>query len=96
MSANQGRSDDRRPTEAGSTARPPPPLDVTVRVDVDGSEVAIHADELHPGDVVDYCGALHHVTRVDRGAGWSWSVASDGTGWAMALSHDVMVLRRRA
>ncbi len=58
------------------------------------AELTIHADDLHPGDVVDYSGVLHHVTRVDRGAGLAWPVAYDGTGWAMALGHDFIVLHR--
>ena len=58
------------------------------------AEVMIPADELHPGDVVDYCGHLHRVTKVDRGDGWSWPVASDDDGWAMALGHDLIVLHR--
>ena len=55
----------------------------------------VHADDLHPGDVVDYCGHLHLVTKVDRHEGWSWSVASDDDGWAIALSHEFVVLHRR-
>jgi hypothetical protein len=58
------------------------------------AQLTIHADELHPGDVVDYCGIPHLLTRVDRGAGLAWPVAYDDTGWAMALGHDVIVLHR--
>jgi len=53
----------------------------------------IPADEVHAGDVVVYRGELHHVTRVDRGGGWAWPVAYDDAGWAMALGHDLVVLR---
>ena len=59
-------------------------------------QLMIHADDLHPGDIVDYGGHLHRVTRVDRGEGWSWPVACDESGWAMALGHDLIVLHCRA
>ncbi|MET0324070.1 MAG: hypothetical protein ABW219_02520 [Ilumatobacteraceae bacterium] len=66
------------------------------RLEIEGDhELTIHADDLHPGDVIDYRGDLHLVTRVDRGAGWSWPVAADDDGWAMALGHDLIVLHRR-
>lgn len=60
------------------------------------AELTVHADELHPGDVIDYCGVAHLLTRVERGAGLAWPVAYDDTGWAMALGHDVIVLHRTA
>lgn len=69
--------------------------DIVPAVEAHG-DVTIHADDLHPGDVIDYCGHLHRVTKVDRGEGWSWPVASDDEGWAMALSHDLIVLHRHA
>jgi hypothetical protein len=56
----------------------------------------IHADELQSGDVVEYLGASHRVTHVDRMAGWAWPVAYDDRGWAMALGHDILVLVDRA
>jgi hypothetical protein len=56
----------------------------------------IHTDELRPGDVVDYHGTTHCVTHVDRRAGWSWSVAADDDGWAIALGSDVVVVQRAA
>ena len=43
----------------------------------------IHADDLRPGDVVEYHGELHRVSRVLRGDGWAWPVASDDRGWAV-------------
>lgn len=58
------------------------------------AEVTIHADDLHAGDVVDFSGVLHRLTRVDRGAGLAWPVAYDGTGWAMALGHELIILHR--
>jgi hypothetical protein len=54
----------------------------------------IHADELRPGDVVEYGGELHSVRRVDRRPGWAWPIATDGNGWAIALDrHFVDVVR---
>ena len=54
----------------------------------------IHADELKPGDVIEYGGRLHAVRHVDRRPGWAWAVASDDTGWAMALDHHLVDVLR--
>ena len=51
----------------------------------------ISANQLRPGAVVLYHGQAHRVTRIRQNAGWSWPVAYDGTGWAMALSGDVVL-----
>ena len=56
----------------------------------------IHADELRPGDVVVYNGHNHQITRVDRRAGWAWPIAGDGTGWPMALDHQLIDVHRKA
>jgi hypothetical protein len=56
----------------------------------------IHADELRPGDVVDYDGDLHVVTQVERADGWAWPIAADGTGWAIALGHQLIHVERAA
>ena len=56
----------------------------------------IHADDLQPGDVVDYHGHPHQVTHVDRRDGWAWPVAFDDAGWAMALGHDLVAVYRAA
>ena len=56
----------------------------------------IHADEIRPGDVVEYGGVPHRVSHIDRHAGWAWSVAYDDDGWAMAVGHDVVVVLRPA
>jgi hypothetical protein len=56
----------------------------------------IYADELQPGDVVEYGGRLHRVSNVDHRAGWSWPIATDGTGWAMALGHHLVDVLRAA
>ena len=47
----------------------------------------IPADEIRPGDVVVHDGHDHRITHVERRAGWSWPIAADDTGWAMALGH---------
>jgi len=54
----------------------------------------IVADELRPGDVVDYHGCLHQVVHVDRRDGWAWPVACDATGWAMAVGAELVVVDR--
>ncbi len=56
----------------------------------------IYADELRPGDVVEYAGLPHRVTHIDRRNGWAWPVAFDDTGWAMALGHSLVAVRRAA
>ena len=56
----------------------------------------IHAHDVRPGDVVDYHGQRHRVNNVERRAGWSWPVASDDTGWAMALGDHLVHVDRAA
>jgi hypothetical protein len=56
----------------------------------------IPADEIRPGDVVVHDGHDHRITHVDRRAGWSWPIAADDTGWAMALGHHPIQVRRVA
>ena len=56
--------------------------------------MAIHADELRPGDLVEYHGEEHRVSRVDRRAGWAWPIAADDKGWAIALDHHVIEVER--
>ncbi len=54
----------------------------------------IHADELRPGDIVAYEGEDHLITHVERCECWSWPVAADGTGWAIALGHQLLDVQR--
>jgi hypothetical protein len=56
----------------------------------------IFADELRPGDVVTYDGHAHLITHVERSDGWTWPIAADGTGWAIALGHQLIDVDRRA
>ena len=56
----------------------------------------IYADELQPGDVVDYHGHPQQVTRFDRRHGSPWPIAFDDAGWAMALGHDLVEVDRAA
>ena len=56
----------------------------------------ISADDVQPGDVVDYHGQPHHVTHVVRRDGWAWPVAFDDAGWAMALGHGLVAVHRAA
>jgi hypothetical protein len=54
----------------------------------------IHADELRRGDIVDYHGERHVICRIDRSDGAAWPVASDGTGWAIALGREPVLVQR--
>jgi hypothetical protein len=56
----------------------------------------IHADELQPGDVVAYGGQRHLITDIECRDGWAWPVAADGTGWAIALGHQLIDVLRNA
>jgi hypothetical protein len=60
------------------------------------SMTTIYADDLQPGDVVDYHGHSHQVTHIDRHSGWAWPIAFDGAGWAMALGHELVAVHRAA
>jgi hypothetical protein len=55
---------------------------------------AIHADELQPGDVLVWDGRNRTITDVDRRDGWAWPIAVDGTGWAIALDHQLIHVQR--
>jgi hypothetical protein len=55
----------------------------------------IHADDLQPGDVVIYDGRHHQIVRINRLDGWSWPVAADDTGWAIALHDGLIGIQRR-
>ena len=56
----------------------------------------IHADELRPGDIVEYQGQRHVICRIDRSDGAAWPVASDGSGWAIALGRGPIRVQRRS
>jgi hypothetical protein len=56
--------------------------------------IEIHADELRPGDIVDYHGERHVVWRIDQSDGAAWPVASDGAGWAIALGREPVLVQR--
>jgi hypothetical protein len=57
--------------------------------------ITIHADEVRPGDVIEDHGAAHRITHVARRDGWAWPVASDDTGWAIALGHRLVAVDRQ-
>ena len=42
--------------------------------------------------LIGYHGESHRVSDVDRQMGWSWPIAFDDAGWAMALGHDPVVV----
>lgn len=54
----------------------------------------MHADDVHPGDVIEYHGQRHHIARIERSDGWAWPVAFDDAGWAIALGHSPVILHR--
>ena len=56
--------------------------------------ISVHADELRPGDVLDYGGQTHRITDVVLRSGWSWPIAVDGTGWAIALDRRLVTVAR--
>jgi hypothetical protein len=56
----------------------------------------IHADEIQPGDLLVYDGYQRRITRVDRRGGWAWPVATDDSGWAIALGDHLVDVQRIA
>ena len=58
--------------------------------------ITIHADEIRPGDVVEYSGESHLVSRVHQRDGAAWPVACADDGWAMALGNELVVVHRAA
>jgi hypothetical protein len=55
--------------------------------------VIIQADQIRPGDIVEYHGVRHLVSEVRRARGAAWPVACDGTGWAIALGTQPLIVR---
>jgi YD repeat-containing protein len=53
--------------------------------------MTMRADEVHPGDAIDYYGELHRITRVEHRDGWAWPIACDDAGWAIALGLNLVV-----
>jgi hypothetical protein len=60
----------------------------------DQSMTTIYADEVQPGDVIVYDGNVHQIVHVNHLDGWAWPVATDCTGWAIALSHRLIDVKR--
>jgi hypothetical protein len=56
----------------------------------------IRADELKAGDIVAYDGRNRRIARIDRLDGWAWPVATDDTGWAIALGCQLVAVHQRA
>jgi hypothetical protein len=66
-----------------------------IRQDTEGgSEMVINAEKLQAGDIVEYGGARHLVAEIRRPCGAAWPVAVDGTGWAIALGAQLLVVER--
>jgi hypothetical protein len=55
--------------------------------------VIIPADQVRPGDIVEYHGVRHLVSEVRQGRGAAWPVACDATGWAIALGSQPLIVR---
>jgi hypothetical protein len=55
--------------------------------------VIIQADQIRPGDIVEYHGVRHLVSEVRRERGSAWPVACDATGWAIALGTQPLIVR---
>ena len=60
-----------------------------------GAMKTIRADEIQPGDVLVSSGHERRIT-VDRQCGWSWPIAADDCGWALALGDHLIDVRRIA
>jgi hypothetical protein len=60
----------------------------------DTGTIILAATDVQPGDAVLTGGQLHHVRRVERRRGWSWPIASDSAGWAIALGEQELTVRR--
>ena len=74
---------------------PPAPQESGTTIRVRGAAMTeIRADELRAGDIVEYRGARHVICRIDRSDGAAWPVASDGTGWAIALGGEPVLVQR--
>ena len=58
--------------------------------------MTIYADEIQPGDVLQYNGCQHQIIRIERRAGWAWPIGIDATGWAIALGHHPIDVQRIA
>jgi hypothetical protein len=56
--------------------------------------IRIWADQMRCGDLVSHHGQSHRIAKVEKHDGWAWPVASDGTGWAIALDHQMITVRR--
>jgi hypothetical protein len=60
------------------------------------SVTTIYADDLQPGDVVDYHGHAHQVTHIDRRNEWAGPIAFDDAGWAWRVGHELVAVHRAA
>ena len=56
----------------------------------------IEAEQVRPGDIVEWHGVPHVVSEVRRPCGAAWSMARDASGWAIALGSQPVEVRRAA
>jgi hypothetical protein len=57
--------------------------------------MAIAAEQLRAGDVVQYGGIRHLVAEIRRPCGAAWPMAVDRDGWAIALGSQLLRVERR-
>jgi hypothetical protein len=69
------------------------PIDQTQRKRKGGVVVIIQANQIRPGDIVEYHGVRHLVSEVRRQHGAAWPVACDAAGWAIALGTQPLLVR---
>ena len=67
------------------------PADATKRKG--GVVVIIPADQVRPGDIVEYHGVRHLVSEVRRVAAPPGRWRCDATGWAIALGTQPLIVR---
>lgn len=59
--------------------------------------ITIQANQVRPGDIVEWRGVPHVIRNVRRERGAAWPIATDDSGWAIALgAQPVHVLRAAA
>lgn len=57
--------------------------------------MVIAAEQLRPGDIVEYGGVRHVVAEIRRPCGAAWPMAVDHDGWAIALGTQPLLVERR-
>ena len=85
----------RQPSSALPLATGPLPAKRSTSTTTDRrTAMTIYEDEIQPGDVVEWGGCQRQIVRIDLHAGWAWPIAVDACGWAIALGHRLVDVRR--